>query len=94
MLFSAVMKFLGSIHLRKIYLIKNGSVMFLCFYSTPVNIVLRNLAPCYGKVISFTVWRGQLDLRKHTFFQYLMQGSVADKDSRLVDVDVVTAVEL
>ena len=28
------------------------------------------------------------------FFQYLMYGSVGDKDPRLVDVDAVTAIEL
>jgi hypothetical protein len=33
-------------------------------------------------------------IKNQVMFQYLLHGSVADKDARLIDVDAVTAIEM
>ena len=33
-------------------------------------------------------------IKNQLIFQYLLHGSVADKDARLIDVDAVTAIEM
>jgi hypothetical protein len=33
-------------------------------------------------------------IKNQVMFQYLLHGSVADKDARLTDVDAVTAIEM